>query len=115
MDLAVTTRRRAALGPARHPGAVAAAQIVGPGGICGGLAVARRFHHRRQRQIRARQQFRRATSVVQQFARIVGDPDEPRIREHRRRAIAELVVQLAADHQHRIRLGHRCGPHGADH
>ena len=33
--------------------------------------------------------------------------------KHRRRAVADLVVELAADQQHDVRLGHGSGAHRA--
>ena len=55
-----------------------------------------------------------AAAVVDQLARIVGDADEAGVREDGRRAVAQLVVELAADDEDEVGLGHRGGAHGAD-
>ena len=41
-----------------------------------------------------------AAAVLAQFLPVVGDADEARVRQHRRRAVARLVVELAADDDH---------------
>ena len=92
---------------------MAPAQPLGPGPVDRGLAVARGLDHGRQRQGRRGQQLRVAAAVVDQLARRVGDADEAGVGEHRRRAVAHLVVELAADHEHEVGLGHGGGAHGA--
>ena len=65
-----------------------------------------------KRQMRRGEQLRLAAAVVDQFAGAIGDPDEARIRKHGRRAVADLVVELAADQQDDVGLGHRGRAHG---
>ena len=67
-----------------------------------------------EREGRGREDFGLAAAIVDELASRVGEADELGFGEHRRRAVAELVVELASDHEHRIRFGHRRGPHGAD-
>ena len=93
---------------------MASAQSVGPGLVQARFTVARGLDHGGERQRRRGQQFRLAASVVDQLARRIGDADEAGVREHRRRSVAELVIELAADDQHDVGLGHRGGAHGAD-
>jgi hypothetical protein len=54
-----------------------------------------------------------AAAVVAKFIGVVGDAQEARRLEHRRRAVGHLVVELAADHQHAVGLLHGAGAHGA--
>ena len=101
-------RRRRAL-------AMAPAQALGPAPIEPGRPVAGGLDDRGERQARGRQELRLAAPVVDQLARGVRDADEARAREHRGRAIAQLVVELAPDQQHEVGLAHRRGAHRADH
>ena len=84
---------------------------LGPGLVDCRLAVACGLDHRRKRELRRGEQFGLAAAIVDQFAGIVGEADEARMREHRGRAIADLIIELAADQEHDIGLGHRRGPH----
>ena len=61
-----------------------------------------------------RKKFRLAAAVVDQFAGRVGETDELGVWENGRRAIAELAIKLASDHEHHISFSRRHGPHGAD-
>ena len=116
MDLAVAADRRLVLARCAggHPLAMAAAQSVGPGLVHVRFTIARRLDHGGERERRSGQQLRLAAPVVDQLARGIGDADEAGVRKHRRRAVADLVVELAADHQHDVGFGHGGGAHGTD-
>jgi hypothetical protein len=94
--------------------AVAFLQPFRPGPVDGRLAVPSRGHDGVEREHRGRQDFRFATAIVNEFACRVGETDELGGWEYCRRAVAELIVKLASDHEHRICFGHRRCPHSAD-
>jgi hypothetical protein len=56
-----------------------------------------------------------AATVVDQLADGIGDANELCVREYCRRAITELVVELASDQQHHVGIGHCGRPDCADH
>ncbi len=70
-------------------------------------AFAQRRRDRLERERRGREDLRFPAPVVDKFAGGVGDADEAGVREHRRRPVAHLVVELAADHDHEIGVAHR--------
>ncbi len=92
-----------------------AAQPIRPGRVDIGPSVAGGFHHGPQRQGRGGHDLRLAAAVVDELAGGVGDADERGVGEYRRRAVAELVVELAPDQQNHVGVGHGGGPHRADH
>jgi hypothetical protein len=112
-DLAVRAGRRAAATGGRGGDAlaVAAAHALEPGRVGVGRAVARGLHHRGEREIGRREQFHLAAAVVDQLAGIVGEADEARLRKHRRRSVAELIVEPAPDEQHDVGLAHGGAAH----
>ena len=89
-------------------------EALGPGLVHRGRSVSRRGSDGVEREGRRGEDLRIAAAVVDEFAGGVGEADELGLREHGRRAVAELVVELAADHEDRVGLGHRRGAHGAD-
>ena len=101
------------LGRRARPLALLAPHHFRPAMVDTRLAVARRLDHGAKRQPRGRQHLRLPPPVVHQLAGIVRDPHEARVREHGRRAVAELVVELAADDEDQVGLRHRRGPDGA--
>jgi hypothetical protein len=69
---------------------------------------------RRQREARIRVQLDLAAAIFPQLVRVVGDPDPARIRKNGGRAVAHLVVELAAHGDDEVRLLHRSRTHRAD-
>jgi hypothetical protein len=93
---------------------VTGAQLLRPGAIDGGGAVAGRLDQDAQGFRRRGQDFHRAPAVIPQFARDVGDPHEPGRAEDRGRAVGELEVQPPADREHHVRVAHHRAAHGPD-
>ena len=83
------------LAQSRHPGGVGA-RCAPRGGI----------GERGERQCGARKYFHHAAAVLAQLLPVVADADEARAGKHRRRTIAELIVELAADDHDQIGLLH---------
>jgi hypothetical protein len=83
--------------------------------VGGGRAVARGLDHGGEREFGRREQFHLAAAVVDQLAGIVGEADEARLRKHRRRSVAELIIEPAPDEQHDVGLAHGGAAHrGSD-
>ena len=74
----------------------------------------KRTYQRRERRRRVREQFDFAAPVLAQFFGVVTDAQEARLRPHGRRAVAGLVVELAADDDREIGFLHRARTHRAD-
>ncbi len=110
MDLAVRPERGRVAEARRGALQLAPTHRLGPAGIEVWFRVAHGLDDRVQRQCRRGQDLGRAPPIVDQLARRVGDADEAGVRKHRRRAVAELIVELAPDHDDEIGLGHRLGP-----
>ena len=109
MNFAVAAGRRLVFCGFRGRDAVAVtfAQAVGPGLVDAAFTIAGGCDHGFQCKMRRGEQLRLTAAIVDQFAGAVGDPDEARIRKDGRRAVADLVVELAPDQQDDVGVGHR--------
>ena len=103
------------LGVARRAPQVLAPERLGPGGIDVQPVALQRHRKRCQGGCRAGEQFDLPAPVLAQLFPAVGDADEASLRKDRRRAVAQLVVEFAADDDDQIRLLHRPAAHGAHH
>ena len=103
------------LGVARRAPQVLAPERLGPGGIDVQRAALQGHRERRQGGRRAGEQFDLPAPVLAQLFPAVGDADEAGLGKDRRRAVAQLVVEFAADDDDQIRLLHRPAAHGAHH
>jgi hypothetical protein len=61
-----------------------------------------------------REDFRFAITIVGDFTGRISNANELGPREHGRRAVTHLTIELATDHEHRVGVRHRSGPHRAD-
>ena len=64
--------------------------------------------------MRGREDFRFDTTIVDEFTGRISNANQLGPREHGRRAVTHLTIELATDHEHRVGVRHRSGPHRAD-
>src|SRR5581483_8056108 len=111
MDFSVSADQRAVLAGHRRSNALAmaTAKVVGPRPVDATFAVTGRGNHRLKREMRRGKQFRSTATIIDQLAGAVGNPDEARVGENRRRAITDLVVKLSTHEQYDVGIRHRGG------
>ena len=94
--------------------AVPASQSVDPGAVATRFAVSGSLRSWRRARAPASPAIPVTAPVVDQFAGIVGEADEAGFGKYCGGAVAELIVELAADQHDEIGIGHRGRPHRAD-
>jgi hypothetical protein len=85
-----------------------------PGSIRRRFAISGMFKNRIESQTRIREYFYVGTAVVDEFARIICDANEPRVPKYGWRPISDLVIELSPDREHEIGLLHYAAAHRSD-
>jgi len=80
---------------------------LGPGLVDSAFTVTGGGDHCFQRKVRRGEHLRLPAAIVDQLARAVGNPNEARVRKDGRRAVTDLVIELAPDQQDDVGVGHR--------
>ena len=78
------------------------------------VALRQRGGERGERERRVREQLDFSAPVFAQFFSVIGDAQPACVGQHRRRAVAHLIIELAPQRDHQIGLFHRTRAHCAD-
>ena len=99
MNFAVAAGRRSVFGGlgGGNAVAIALAQAISPGLVDAAFAIAGGRDHRFKCKMRRGEQLRLAAPIVDQLTGAIRHPNEARIGKNGRRAVADLVVELAPD------------------